>query len=945
MKTTTLQHTMNNHSLKILSLAGLFMLATSANAQRVASVGALVTTVAEGKTGGPATDASNLPAGWAVVDLGTVRKPGAVSYDATTRAFTVRSIGEVTEQHGTFVFTRVKGDFVATCRVTAASQKSAGAGLMVRTGTNSDARFLKNAFNGFRFGNGPAMTARQTDGVAAWQPGDIQYVQTLPCWVRIIRHRDSVASYYSADGKEWNMMHFGGARFSPGLPEEVLVGMVNAQHDSNELEAATLDSFSLEQPVKLPYVTSWLGNTFASQYYQGHVQMQITGLCLDRSGKEPRLRVTGQNEGLDSSVYDLNGNPLWMYQLQNGGSSTIAADGRFIFEASGGNWNGTTMLERLDAGNTAAAPSSAKNQVPGLSGRLKHITGLAAGGGKVYVAEAYDERVIVLDAVSLAEVASFRSPRPGRIALDGKGGLWVGQRPGTAPTTPQIPASDGKPGVDGTSLESRPDGKPLDREHPGKIHYFTVDGNRIAERTITFDSIVEPGHMAVHPLTGQLYVCDAGPNQCIWIFDAQGRLAGHFGELGGVYKNKVPGRVDATHLYFPRAITFDDAGCLYIAMAPRMGWTGGALLRKYDPTGKKIVWERQGLEFQEAADGDPGTDSVEVFTQTHRYTMDFSKGPGQEAVYSALTFDPFTYPADKRNTSNGGGVNATTVRRIGGKRILFLHDWPRNGWMLYRFKEGSEIAIPCGKVTNGGLWIDKNGDGQSDPSELGPKLAFGQCWTVDSNGDIWSSGGKAIRCWRNQGLNEHGVPIYTQEPTETYEVPAPFTEASHVIYAAVLDRLFVGGFNAEHPRDRTDHGGSVGSMLSAFAGVRASKGLSKRLWPRDLPYEAGTGGLGGEVNNFFCASYAGDAQGGYLFVGGLSERGVKKISIWALDPKTGGMAQRFLPGPEVAGYCRWFDFNNAINAMKRKDGEYILFAEDDGAQKVNMFRWRPEARR
>jgi len=888
---------------------------------------------------------THLSVGWAVADLGKVRQPGSVSYDVATKALTIRSIGEATEESGTFAYKRVKGDFVATCRVTAASQKSVGAGLMMRTGTNSDARFLKNAFNGFRFGNGPAMTARQTDGVAAWQPGDIQYVQTLPCWVRIIRHRDSVASYYSADGKEWNLMHFGGVRFSPGLPEEVLVGMVNSQHDSDELEAATLDSFSLEQPVKLPYVTSWLGNSFASQYYQGHVQMQITGLCLDRSGKEPRLRVTGQNEGLDSSVYDLNGNLLWMYQLQNGGSSNIAADGKFIFEGSGGNWNGTTMLERLDPSNTAASPSSAKNQVPGLSGRLKHITGLAAGVGRVYVAEAYDERVIVLDTANLAEVASFRSPRPGRIALDGKGGLWVGQRPGTAPTTPQIPASDGKPGVDGTSLESRPDGKPPDREHPGKIHYFTVAGKLVAERTITLDSIVEPGQMAVHPLTGQLYVCDAGPNQCVWIFDAQGKPAGHFGELGGVYKNKVPGRVDAAHLYFPRAITFDDAGCLYLAMAPRMGWTGGALLRKYDPTGKKIVWERQGLEFQEAADGDPGTDAVDVFTQTHRYTMDFSKGPGQEAVYSALTFDPFTYPADKRNTSNGGGVNATTVRRIGGKRILFLHDWPRNGWMLYRFKEGSEIAIPCGKVTNGGLWIDRNGDGQSDPSEVGPKLAFGQCWTVDAHGDIWSSGGKAIRCWRNQGLNKHGVPIYTQEPTETYEAPALFTEVSHVIYDATLDRLFVGGFNAEHPRDRTDHGGSVGSMLSAFADVRASKGLSKRLWQRDLPYEAGTAGLGGEVNNFFCASYAGDAQGGYLFIGGLSERGVKKISIWALDPKTGEMVQRFLPGPEVAGYCGWFDFNNAINAMKRKDGEYILFTEDDGAQKVNTFRWRPEARR
>ena len=113
---------------------------------------------------------ANLPAGWTVVDLGTARTAGTVRYSAADKSFTIRSIGEVTEERGTFAFTRVKGDFVATCRVTAASQKSVGAGLMVRTSTNSDARFLKNSFNGFRFGNGPAMTARQTDGVAAWQP-------------------------------------------------------------------------------------------------------------------------------------------------------------------------------------------------------------------------------------------------------------------------------------------------------------------------------------------------------------------------------------------------------------------------------------------------------------------------------------------------------------------------------------------------------------------------------------------------------------------------------------------------------------------------------------------------------------------------------------------------------------------------------------------------------
>ena len=78
-----------------------------------------------------------------------------------------------------------------------------------------------------------------------------------------------------------------------------------------------------------------------------------------------------------------------------------------------------------------------------------------------------------------------------------------------------------------------------------------------------------------------------------------------------------------------------------------------------------------------------------------------------------------------------------------------------------------------------------------------------------------------------------------------------------------------------------------------------------------------------------------------MFIGGLSERGVRKISVWAIDPTTGKQVETFLPGPEVAGYCGWFDFNNSINAMKRADGEYIIYEEDDGAQKVNFFRWRP----
>ena len=94
---------------------------------------------------------TNLLAGWTATDLGTVRKPGAVSYDAATKAFSIRSIGEATEQRGTFAYTKVKGDFVATCRVTAASQKSVGAGLVMRTDTKPERAFSGIAKSGWKW--------------------------------------------------------------------------------------------------------------------------------------------------------------------------------------------------------------------------------------------------------------------------------------------------------------------------------------------------------------------------------------------------------------------------------------------------------------------------------------------------------------------------------------------------------------------------------------------------------------------------------------------------------------------------------------------------------------------------------------------------------------------------------------------------------------------------
>ena len=895
--------------------------------------------------------ATNLPTGWAVADIGPVKAAGAASYDATAKTFTLRSGGEVTENDMTFAYTKVKGDFMITARITGQSKDAIASGLMIRADNSAEGRFLRIGYADPRYGGSVGASLKSSDQSQSQNPGDISYPAELPYWVRLIRVGNAVASYQSADGKVWVQQHFGGVAFQPGLPDEVLAGVTAAQHDSHTpVETATFDNVTINTKLDLPYASSWLGQTWASNYFQGHVQMQVTAMCIDRTGAKPVLRMTGQNEALDSSVYDLDGNLLWVYQLEHGGGGNcIASDGGFIYEATGSNDNGLAKLKRIGALNNAFEPDTGGKDkdtaaAVGLAGT--QMTGLAAAAGKVYVAEANSDRVVVLDGASMQEIATWPTPRPGTLALDGKGGMWVVQRPGTEKSVPYKAKKGDEPEVKGTSLNYRPTGVPFPASNQARLHYYTLDGKADAKRSIDLSTLPQPcmpTGLTISPKDGRIYLCDVGAGQCVWIFDpVTGKQVGTVGKVGGVYKNTVPGRVDAQHLFFPRAVTLDDDGNVYVAMCPREGWVGGNLMRKYDPTGTKVLWERQGLEFNECADADPSTDGVDVYTQINHYQLDFSKKLGQEATFIGITYDPFTYPQDRRNATHGGAVNATVVRTVQGQRLLYYHIWARHGEAIYRFNKGSDIAIPCAEVSNDGVWVDNNANGKKDQGESFGKLpegaGSGQSWVVDANGDIWAAGSQ-VRCWRMQGFTKDGVPQFTSKPTETYPLPTGMTEVSYAVYDTFGDRLFLGGFTKELAKDRHDHGGSIGTTLVALGGVRAGKAVE--LWRRNVPYETGKEGLGAETNCFFSGTYAGDAKGGYLFIAGYSELGVKKSMIWAIDPATGITVERFRSGPETAGYAGWMDFNNTANAVKRKNGEYLILAEDNGAIKTQLFRWTP----
>ncbi len=81
------------------------------------------------------------------------------------------------------------------------------------------------------------------------------------------------------------------------------------------------------------------------------------------------------------------------------------------------------------------------------------------------------------------------------------------------------------------------------------------------------------------------------------------------------------------------------------------------------------------------------------------------------------------------------------------------------------------------------------------------------------------------------------------------------------------------------------------------------------------------------------------AVGDYVFTGGWKERG--RIYINRLSD--GAPVGVFDPGPTVGGVenTGWIDILTGITAFQRKDGEYLVFVEEDYKAKVLMYRWRP----
>ncbi|AFY55048.1 hypothetical protein Riv7116_2540 [Rivularia sp. PCC 7116] len=669
------------------------------------------------------------------------------------------------------------------------------------------------------------------------------------------------------------------------------------------------------------YTTSWIGNSFGGG--DKWVQIQISGMYVapdgtiytnsewDEAGREVGIYKNGDVVG---KAEDLHG---W----GRSGGVAITANDKYIYVAmeqseigqkkagyppKGTNWY---CVRRYDLNGKIAPFSNGKGWDKSMLivNTKDEVKGLATVSRELFVSDKSANKVRVYNTETMQELRSFNVAEPGNIAVDKKGDLWIIAN--------------------------------------NEIVHYSKQGKQLPG---IISGLENPSAVAVDN-RDRLLVAKNGRRQQIIIYNIKNKpkQIGTFGEEGGIYAG-IPGAVKDLKFYGISGVGSDSSGNIYIS---NDGFErSGVDLRKFSASGK-LQWKLLGLQFLDNADVDPATNGLSVYTKNERFAMDFSKQAGKEATYKGYTLNAFKYPQDPRLHT---APDAPFVRNIQGKKFLFLTNMYGGMLQIYRFNEKTdgEIAIPSGMFVtthpNGKpalgsdyppfqpskgewIWRDKNGNGkfesnEYDKSEDHPYIGG---WWVDSKGDIWKNlrtqDGVGIRHFPLQGLDKNGNPIYSYSKMEKIAHPKIFGDLRRIEYFPETDTMYLSGYTEENPAINSDYAKLIGSEIARYDNW--SKGNRQPKYRIVLPVDRSAPP---DVLNPAAMSVAGD----YVFA-----VTVKKAEVYVYDAKTGRQVKVLKPGAEVFGETGWVDIPYGVRAFKRKNGEYLVFVEEDAKAKVMMYRF------
>jgi len=537
------------------------------------------------------------------------------------------------------------------------------------------------------------------------------------------------------------------------------------------------------------------------------------------------------------------------------------------------------------------------------------VQGIAVNDSALYVCDTANNLIHVYDSLTLRPISEWAVPYCDEMVLDSDGSLWIIH--------------------------------PAHNNMTASIQQYTPDGTPTNKTIINLDI---PTALAFDP-QGRLYIAENGQRQQILIYDvAQSpTFIGTFGAENGIYSG-VAGQVAPLKFYDLQGVGVDEQGNIYVGMGSEQS---GTHLQSYTPNGT-LRWEIYSLFFVDSVGIDATSNGDIVYGKHERFTLDYANTePGTEASYVAYTLNPFKYPHDMRLQNYPTDV---FTRSINGATFLYMTDMYSSYLAVYRFNFATdgEIAIPSAlfvkepfgensiaidEPASAWIWRDTDGDGNFDTNEYDSQTGeqdsvYAWGWWVDSAGTVWRANREqGIRSFPLQGIDAHGNPIYSYQSSINESNPIPFDnmgDINRIFYYPETDTMVLTGYTTDYPNEY-EHWGNMGRIVVGYVGW--SIGNRTPTWQITPHWSNEEPPIGMDITD------------NYLFLG-YTHPEPAHVRVYARE--NGAEVGILSPDDTVGNFSGWFDIRHPIRAIQRPDGEYIIFAEEDGRGKNIIYRWKSE---
>ena len=263
--------------------------------------------------------------------------------------------------------------------------------------------------------------------------------------------------------------------------------------------------------------------------------------------------------------------------------------------------------------------------------------------------------------------------------------------------------------------------------------------------------------------------------------------------------------------------------------------------------------------------------------------------------------------------------SAVAVGRRDG-RLIVCEDGPRQQVLFYDVTAAPKRVATFGD--EGGLYA--GAPGQVAPAKL---FSLRGADTAGRRGPLRET------LSRFKGWTDDGKPDYDWKNYEHWPWPDDFQLVRRILYVPATDTLYLFGYLKD---EKIESWGVVGRTARRYDGWVGGKPTVR--WTAALPTNP-KGTDDGKPLTPSGVALAGD----YLFVGMVKpDEGKQYTHI--LGASDGKYVGSLAPGPEVGGAAGWEDMPYSVQALERKDGEYLILVEEDWRGKNLLYRWRPDGK-